>query len=68
MLEQSRAVNAQIDRLSQRITADLGREVAGLRHDKTDVSALVDVFSDMSRRLNGLLANGPAPGGDGART
>jgi hypothetical protein len=68
VLEQSRAVNAQIDRLSQRITADLSREVAGLRHDKTDVSALVDVFSDMSRRLNGLLGNGPAPSGDGARS
>jgi hypothetical protein len=35
------------------VTADLNREVASLRHDKTDVSALVSVFSDMATRLSG---------------
>jgi len=65
ILEQSRAVNAQIERLSQRVSADLGREVAGLRHDKVDVAALVGVFSDMAGRLGSALDGGG--GGDGAR-
>jgi DNA anti-recombination protein RmuC len=68
ILEQSRAVSAQIERLSQRVAADMSREVAGLRHDKADVSAVADVFSDMAGRLGNLLRNGPAPAGDGARS
>jgi chromosome segregation ATPase len=67
ILEQSRAVSAQIERLSQRITADLNREVAGLRHDKADVTALVSVFSDMAGRLGSSIRNGHASAGDGAR-
>jgi hypothetical protein len=65
ILEQSRAVSAQIERLSQRITADLSREVTGLRHDKADVSALVGIFSDMAGRLGGSIGNGPATTRDG---
>ena len=53
ILQQSRAIGAEIERLSQRVTADLNREVASLRTDKTDVSALVSVFSDMATRLAG---------------
>jgi len=53
ILQQSRAINNEIDRLSQRVTADLNREVASLRNDKTDVSAIVSVFSDMATRLSG---------------
>ena len=68
ILEQSRAVSAQIDRLNQRITADLSREVAGLRHDKADVSALVGLFTDMAGRLGSTIGNGSAPGRDGARS
>lgn len=68
VLEQGRAVSAQIERLSQRITAELHREVAGLRHDKADVSALADVFSGMAGRLNSLIGNGSAPAGDGFRS
>jgi hypothetical protein len=67
ILEQGRAVSAQIERLSQRISADLGREVAGLRHDKADVSALALLFSDMAGRLGSSIGNG-ATSRDGARS
>jgi len=53
ILQQSRAIGAEIERLSQRVSADLAREVASLRNDKTDVSALVGVFADMATRLAG---------------
>ena len=53
ILQQSRAITAEIERLSQRVTADLNREVTALRTDKTDVSAIVSVFSDMATRLAG---------------
>jgi hypothetical protein len=53
ILQQSRAITAEIERLSQRVTADLNREVASLRNDKTDVSALVSVFNDMATRIAG---------------
>jgi hypothetical protein len=68
ILEQSRAVSAQIERLSQRVAADLGREVAGLRHDKADISSLVGVFSDMAGRLGSALDNGTGTARDGARS
>ena len=68
ILEQSRAVSAQIERLSQRVSADLSREAAGLRHDKADVAALVGVFSDMAARLGSSIGNGPAAARDGARS
>ena len=51
--QQSRAITAEIERLSQRVTTDLNREVATLRNDKTDVSAIVSVFNDMATRLAG---------------
>ena len=53
ILQQSRAINNEIERLSQRVTSDLNREVTSLRNDKTDVSAIVSVFSDMATRLSG---------------
>jgi hypothetical protein len=53
MLQQSRAITAEIERLSQRVSADLNREVTALRTDKTDVAAIVSVFSDMATRLSG---------------
>jgi hypothetical protein len=68
ILEQSRAVSTQIERLSQRVAADLGREVAGLRHDKADLAALSSLFSDMAGRLNSSLGNGAAAARDGARS
>jgi DNA anti-recombination protein RmuC len=66
ILEQSRAVSAQIERLSQRFAADLNREATGLRHDKADVAALVGIFSDMAGRLGSSIGNGPAAARDGA--
>lgn len=53
ILQQSRALTNEIERLSQRITSDLNREVTSLRTDKADVSAIVSVFSDMATRLAG---------------
>lgn len=68
ILEQARTVSAQIERLTQRLTSDLNREVAGLRHDKADVATLVGVFSDMAGRLGSVIGAGPAAGADGAAT
>ena len=68
ILEQSRVVSAQLERLSNRLSTDLNREVAGLRHDKTDVSSLVGIFSDMAQRLGSALDTGAAKGRDGARS
>ena len=53
ILQQSRAITAEIERLSQRVNTDLNREVTALRTDKTDVSAIVSVFSEMATRLAG---------------
>ena len=51
LLEHSRAVSAEIERLSQRVASDLNREVQGLRHDKLDIAAMAGVLSDMATRL-----------------
>lgn len=61
ILQQSRAISNEIERLSQRVTTDLNREVAALRNDKTDVSAIVSVFSDMATRLAGESRPQPKP-------
>jgi hypothetical protein len=61
ILQQSRAISNEIERLSQRVTADLSREVGSLRNDKTDVSAIVSVFSDMATRLAGESRPQPKP-------
>ena len=61
ILQQSRAIGAEIERLSQRVSTDLNREVASLRNDKTDVSAIVGVFSDMATRLAGESRPQPKP-------
>ena len=53
ILQQSRAITAEIERLTQRVTADLNREVTALRSDKADVSAIASAFSDMATRLAG---------------
>jgi DNA anti-recombination protein RmuC len=53
IMQQSRAITAEIERLSQRVSTDLNREVTALRTDKTDVSAIVSVFSEMATRLGG---------------
>ena len=61
ILQQSRAIGSEIERLSQRVSTDLNREVASLRNDKTDVSAIVGVFSDMATRLAGESRPQPKP-------
>ena len=61
ILQQSHAISNEIERLSQRVSADLNREVAGLRNDKADVSAIVSVFSDMATRLSGESRPQPKP-------
>lgn len=53
ILQQSRAITAEIERLSQRVSADLNREVTSLRTDKADVAAMAGIFSDMAARLTG---------------
>jgi DNA anti-recombination protein RmuC len=53
IMQQSRALTTEIERLSQRVTADMNREVTALRTDKADVAAIVSVFSDMATRLSG---------------
>jgi hypothetical protein len=68
ILEQSRAVSAQIERLSQRVSADLSREVTGLRHDKADLATLSGLFSDMAGRLGSALGNGPVAPRDAPRS
>jgi hypothetical protein len=68
ILEQSRAVSAQIERLSQRMAAELNREATSLRQDKVDISALVTVFTDMAGRLGSAPGNGRATARDGARS
>ena len=61
ILQQSRALTTEIERLSQRVSADLNREVTSLRTDKADVSAIVSVFSDMATRLSGEPRQPPKP-------
>lgn len=68
ILEQSRVVSAQIERLSHRVAADLNREVVGLRHDKADIASLADIFSDMAARLGSALDKGTGGVRDGARS
>jgi hypothetical protein len=62
ILQQSRALTAELERLSQRVSADLNREVTSLRTDKADVSAIVSVFSDMATRLSGEPRQPAKPG------
>jgi DNA anti-recombination protein RmuC len=61
-LQHSTAVAAEIERLSQRLTTELQREVSGLRADKLDIAAMQSLFSDMAGRLGDSRApasNGP---------
>jgi len=53
ILQQTRATASEIERLAQRVMADLNREVSALRSDKADVSAVVSAFSDIATRLAG---------------
>ena len=58
LLQHSRAVSNEIEKLSQRTAADLNREVLGLRTDKLDIAAMSSLFTDMAGKLGGAPANG----------
>ena len=64
LLQHSTAVAGEIERLSQRLTSELQREVTGLRADKLDIAAMADVFSDIVDRLGG---DSRAPASNGPR-
>jgi DNA anti-recombination protein RmuC len=64
LLQHSAAMTAEIERLSQRLTSELQREVSGLRADKLDIAAMANVFSDMVGRLGGD-SRAPASNGPG---
>jgi hypothetical protein len=67
LLQHSRAVANEIERLSQRVTADLNREVLGLRTDKLDIASMSSLFTDMAGKLGGRPADGrPARNGPGS--
>jgi DNA repair exonuclease SbcCD ATPase subunit len=51
MLEHSKSVSAEIDKLRRDTTAALTREVEALRDEKTDREGLADLFSEFSLRL-----------------
>jgi DNA repair exonuclease SbcCD ATPase subunit len=63
LLQHRAAVAVEIERLSQRLTSEMQREVDGLRANKLDIAAMADVFSDMVGRLSadsrGAAVNGP---------
>ena len=51
MLEHSKAISSEIEKLRREAAAALDREVQVLRHDKTDRASLADLFSEFSLRL-----------------
>lgn len=63
LLQHSAQVAVEIERLTQRLTSEMQREVDGLRAEKLDVAAMANVFSDMVGRLSGdpraSVVNGP---------
>src|SRR5580658_720811 len=51
LLEHSKSVSAEIDKLRRDSTAALNREVEVLRDEKTDRAGLADLFNEFSLRL-----------------
>lgn len=51
MLEHSKAISADIEKLRREASAALDRETQALRHEKTDRASLADLFSEFSLRL-----------------
>jgi DNA repair exonuclease SbcCD ATPase subunit len=51
MLEHSKSVSAEIDKLRRDTSAALNREVESLRDEKTDRAGLADLFNEFSLRL-----------------
>jgi DNA repair exonuclease SbcCD ATPase subunit len=55
LLEHSKAISADIDKLRRETAAALNREVEVLRDEKTDRAGLADLFSEFSLRLKNKL-------------
>lgn len=51
ILEHAKSFASEIERLRREAAASLDREVQGLRHDKTDRTALADLLAEFSLRL-----------------
>lgn len=59
MLAMGEALTSDIKALGERLNSDIDRYVDELRSEKTDISSLVELYSDMARRLAEIL-EGPA--------
>jgi uncharacterized phage infection (PIP) family protein YhgE len=55
LLEHSKAISGEIEKLRRETAASLDREVEILRNDKTDRAALSDLFAEFSLRLKNDL-------------
>jgi hypothetical protein len=53
ILQHSKAVAADIARLSERLSAELARSVTELKAEKASLSTLATLFADLAGRLNG---------------
>lgn len=53
ILQHSKAVAADLARLTERLTSDLARAVAELQDDKASRSSLAALFTELSSRLSG---------------
>jgi len=56
ILEQSKSLSNEIDRMKKEISAVVDREVQTLRSEKTDRATLADLFNELALRLNNGLA------------
>ena len=52
ILQHSKAVTAEIARLSDRLSGELSRSVQELKAEKLNTAALAGLFGDMASRLN----------------
>ena len=55
LLEHSKAISGEIEKLRRESASALDREVETLRHEKTDREALADLLAEFSLRLKNDL-------------
>lgn len=65
LLLQSTNAAAELGKLGERLTAELGRSHQELKSTKTDRVALAALLTDMASRLGGTAEPGAAPGKNG---
>jgi len=53
IMQQGKALSAEIARLSERLSAELARSVLDLKVEKASLATLASLFSDMASRLKG---------------